>query len=154
MDVLSVYESFLSFISYNIKLLPSLKCNATYHIKGDFIGYCSVLIYVLVNIKLCNCWYTVGWNLNNGDIQISQNPPASYPTMIHSEQKFIYFSFEWSIVGCGISAFWDLWIGPIAAPYHLRGWLTCKKFFSRSDICSNMAKAAMGSVWASRFTST
>ena len=34
----------------------------------------------------------------------------SYPTMLHSEQKCAHFCSEWSIVGYGRGAFWDLWI--------------------------------------------
>ena len=38
----------------------------------------------------------------------SQNAPVPYPTMLHSEQKCAHFCSEWSIVGYGISAFWNL----------------------------------------------
>ena len=48
----------------------------------------------------------------------SQNAPVPYPTMPHSEQKWSYFCSEWSIVGYGTGAFWDLWIGSIAVPCH------------------------------------
>ena len=40
----------------------------------------------------------------------SQNTPVPYPTMLHSEQKCAHFCFEWSIVGYGTGAFWNLWI--------------------------------------------
>ena len=30
--------------------------------------------------------------------------------MLHSEQKYAHFCSEWSIVGYGTGAFWDLWI--------------------------------------------
>ena len=39
----------------------------------------------------------------------SQNASVPYPTMLHSEQKCAHFCSEWSIVGYGIGAFWDLW---------------------------------------------
>ena len=39
----------------------------------------------------------------------SQNTPVPYPTMLHSEQKCAHFCSEWSIVGYGTGAFWDLW---------------------------------------------
>ena len=54
----------------------------------------------------------------------SQNAPVPYPAMLHSEQKCSYFYSEWSTVGYGTSAFWDLsirfivihhWITPDAA---------------------------------------
>ena len=40
----------------------------------------------------------------------SQNVPVPYPAMLHSEQKCAHFCSEWSIVGYGTGAFWDLWI--------------------------------------------
>ena len=43
----------------------------------------------------------------------SQNVPGPYPTMLHLEQKYAHFCSEWSIVGYGTSAFWDLWIRSI-----------------------------------------
>ena len=42
-------------------------------------------------------------------IHKSQNAPAPYPTMLHSEQKCAHFCSEWSIVGYGTGAFWDIW---------------------------------------------
>ena len=36
------------------------------------------------------------------------------PTMLHSEQKCAHFCSEWSLVGYGTSAIWDLWIRSIA----------------------------------------
>ena len=38
-----------------------------------------------------------------------QNALVPYPTMLHSEQKCAHFCSEWSIVGYGTGAFWDLW---------------------------------------------
>ena len=46
-----------------------------------------------------------------------QNAPAPFPTMLHSEQKCAHFCSEWSIVGYGTGAFWDLWIRSIAHKY-------------------------------------
>ena len=43
----------------------------------------------------------------------SQNAPVPYPTMLHSEQKCAHICFEWSLVGYGAGAFWDLWIRSI-----------------------------------------
>ena len=37
------------------------------------------------------------------------NVPVPYPAMLHSEQKCVHFCSEWSIVGYGTGAFWDLW---------------------------------------------
>ena len=42
-------------------------------------------------------------------INKSQNAPVPYPTMLHSEQRCAHFCSEWSIVGYGTGAFWDLW---------------------------------------------
>ena len=36
------------------------------------------------------------------------NAPVPYPAMFHSEQKCAFFCSEWSIVGYGTGAFWDL----------------------------------------------
>ena len=41
--------------------------------------------------------------------ELFQNAPVSYPTMLHSERKCAHFCSEWSIVGYGTWAFWDLW---------------------------------------------
>ena len=43
-------------------------------------------------------------------IHKSQNAHVPYPTILHSEQKCAHFCSEWSIVGDGTDAFWDLWI--------------------------------------------
>ena len=43
----------------------------------------------------------------------SQNAPVPYPRMLHSEQKCAHFCSEWSILGYGTGAFWDIWIRPI-----------------------------------------
>ena len=37
--------------------------------------------------------------------------PVPYPTIPHSEQKFAYLCPEWSIMGYGTGALWDLVIG-------------------------------------------
>ena len=50
----------------------------------------------------------------------SQNAPVPHPTLLHSEQKCAHFCSEWSIVGCGTSAFWDLCIGSIASHRKVR----------------------------------
>ena len=42
-------------------------------------------------------------------IHKSQNAPVPYPTMLHLEQKCAHFCSEWSILGYGRGAFWDLW---------------------------------------------
>ena len=44
----------------------------------------------------------------------SQNAPVPYLTMLHAEQKCAHFCSEWSIVGYGAGAFWDLWIRSIS----------------------------------------
>ena len=47
-------------------------------------------------------------------IHKSQNASVPYPTMLHSEQKCAHFCSEWSIVGYGTGAFWNLWNWSIA----------------------------------------
>ena len=51
-----------------------------------------------------------------------QNAHVPYHKMLHSEQKCAHFCPEWSTVGCGIGAAWDLWncsIGShISLQYH------------------------------------
>ena len=42
-------------------------------------------------------------------INKSQNVPVPYPSILYSEQKCAYFCSEWSIVGYGAGASWDLW---------------------------------------------
>ena len=42
-------------------------------------------------------------------IHKSQNARVPYPTMFHSEQQCTHFCSEWSIMGYGTGAFWDLW---------------------------------------------
>ena len=49
----------------------------------------------------------------------SQNAPVPYPTMLHSEQKCAHFCSEWSTVGYGRGAFWDLWIRSIEHMDHV-----------------------------------
>ena len=49
------------------------------------------------------------------NIHRSQNAPVPYPTMLHPEQKCAHFCSEWSIVGYGTGAFWDLWNWSIGA---------------------------------------
>ena len=49
----------------------------------------------------------------NRAISQSRNALVPYPTMLHSEQKCTHFYSEWSIVGYGTDAFWDLLIRSI-----------------------------------------
>ena len=52
-------------------------------------------------------WYTVQII---DQLHKSLNTPVPYPTMLHSEQKCARFCSEWSIMGYGTGAFWELWI--------------------------------------------
>ena len=54
-------------------------------------------------------------------IHKSQNAPVPYPTILHSEQKCAHFCSEWSIVGYGTGAFWDLWNGSIDSTNWYKG---------------------------------
>ena len=78
-----------------------------------------VLELLLANIK------TFAFDLSTSDNISTQpwidqfhkfrNAPVPYPTILHSEQKCAHFCSEWSIVGYGTGAFWDLWIWSIPA---------------------------------------
>ena len=46
-------------------------------------------------------------------IHKSHNATIPYPTMLHSKHKCVHFCSEWSIVGYGTGAFWNLWIRSI-----------------------------------------
>ena len=46
-----------------------------------------------------------------------KNATVPYLRMLHSEQKCAHFCSEWSLLGYGTSAFWDLWIRSIVC-YH------------------------------------
>ena len=65
----------------------------------------------------------------------SQNAPVPYPRMLHSEQKCAHFCSEWSILGYGTGAFWDLWNWSIVIecnPWRvlsLFGMYVCKNLF-------------------------
>ena len=55
-----------------------------------------------------------------------------HPTMLHSEQKCAHFcsETEWSIVGCGTGAFWDLWYTDLYRPC-----LTAIRLWLCSSLC-------------------
>ena len=66
----------------------------------------------LMSIGSGNDWCQTGVKLLLKSTDLSnksQNAPAPYPTMLHSEQKCSHFCSEWSIVGYGTGAFWDMW---------------------------------------------
>ena len=86
---------------------------------------CFFVVFILLVLceymqLLCLYPYSLGllhWHCGNLTIDrfhISQNAPVPYPTLFHSEQKCAHFCSEWSIVGYGTGAFWDLWIRSIA----------------------------------------
>ena len=75
-------------------------------------------------------------------IHKSHNAPVPYPTMLHSEQKYAHFCSEWSIMGYGTSAFWDLWNRSIRIPLkrrccHLDDILVtdCTESYQNSSFC-------------------
>ena len=67
-------------------------------------------VFVVIIIYTCLCFDNVR---NIDQFHKSQNASIPYPTMLHSEQKCAHFCTEWSIVGYGTGAFWDLWIRSI-----------------------------------------
>ena len=78
-------------------------------------------------------------------IHTSQNAPAPYPTMHHSEQKCAHFYSEWGIVGYGTGAFWDVWIKSIGdSPITTSLGLCCSlNYFSScryTDLFSSLGK--------------
>ena len=50
-------------------------------------------------------------------IHKSQHALVPYPTILHSEQKCAHSCSEWSIVGYGTGAFWNLWNWSILISY-------------------------------------
>ena len=67
-------------------------------------------------IKIRRSWDRLIFIMGIDQFHKSQNAPVPYPTMLYSEQKCAHFCSEWSIVGYGAGAFWDLWIRSI--PIH------------------------------------
>ena len=59
--------------------------------------------------------HMVPWSVSIDQFHKSQNALVPYPILLHSEQKCAHFCSEWSIVGYGTGAFWDLWIRSIVA---------------------------------------
>ena len=70
-------------------------------------------------------------------IHKSQNAPVPYPTMLNSEQKCAHFCSEWSIVGYGTGAFWDLLNWSIAFP-ELGNFSQQAPHFPANSFLSNM----------------
>ena len=58
---------------------------------------------------LCLWMFTATILLRIDLIYKSQNALVPYPIMLHSEQNRAHFCSEWSIMGYGTGAFWDLW---------------------------------------------
>ena len=52
-----------------------------------------------------------------GSVGTLQNALVPHPTMLHSEQYCAHFCSEWSSVGYGKDAFWDLWNWSIRPQY-------------------------------------
>ena len=79
----------------------------------------------------------------------SQNAPfhmMAYPTMLQLEQKYADFCFEWSIMGYGTDAFWDMWIRSIHkyTPWNMQPnflWLYYKSFVNCWDIFTHIPKS-------------
>ena len=63
-----------------------------------------------------NVFYFIQISLNfvpDVPIDPSYNASVPYPTIHHSEQKYVHFCSEWCIVRYGTGALWDLWIWSI-----------------------------------------
>ena len=75
------------------------------------------------------------WGMNQ--FYKSENTPVPYPTMLHSEQKCADFCSEWSVVGYGTCALWDLWIGSVVTsfPDNISICLTHWDLNIMTDIC-------------------
>ena len=96
-----------------------------FEIHGNYwrhlVSKCLLIIFqgkanqmILLCTWFIQVWSGVGQFTNKFSLTIdlihkSQNAPVPYPTMPHSEQKCAHFCSEWSIVGYGTDAFWDLW---------------------------------------------
>ena len=94
-----------------------------FFIQGRFweVHSSIILIYLYLYLSYTCIFYHYCWppdtHLSSiiDLICISQNATVPYPTMLHSEQKCAHFCSEWSIVGYGADAFWDLWNWSIAS---------------------------------------
>ena len=60
-------------------------------------------------------WGNLGPYDEIDQFHISQSAPVPYPTMSYWEQKWAHLCSEWSIMGYGTGAFWDLWKRSIQA---------------------------------------
>ena len=85
------------------------------------------LSIILINMHLessKNKHKCISASTNTTDlIHKSQNAPVPYLTILHSEQKCRYICSEWSTVGYGTSAFWDLWNQSILLSMGMHGLL-------------------------------
>ena len=68
-------------------------------------------------IPVCTC--SIWYNAPFGTEMCPRNASVPYPTMLHSKQKCAHFCSEWSIVGYGTGAFWDLWNWSIGWCMHI-----------------------------------
>ena len=86
----------------------SLQSNAVSHWLGANLG--SALVILFSHLSTCNrsVEYVYDYHNTIDKFHKSQNAPVPYPTMLYSEHECAYFCSEWSIVGYGSGAFWDL----------------------------------------------
>ena len=72
----------------------------------DCVNRCGLIINEVLWHSF-NVMFT--WFVSIDVTHKSPNAPVPYRTMLHPEQKYVHYSSEWSIVGYGTGAFWDLW---------------------------------------------
>ena len=97
------------------RMLDSFTVSCTAQLSEAFENEWEIFNQSCVPITQC-LWgipQTTFGSANKDQFHKSQNAPVPYPTMLHSEQKCAHFCSEWSIVGYGTGAFWDLWIRSI-----------------------------------------
>ena len=99
-------------VTYTIKIYIVHCITVVFYIPQSHRYFPQASVYHGEKYSLCHdCWIDL--------IHKSQNAPVQYPTMLHSEQKCAHFCSEWSIVGYGTGAFWDLWKWSIVWIHHI-----------------------------------
>ena len=125
--ILSIWKLF-DFIIHQDLILIDESYYANY--KDRYSTACCDL-FPYINTTLCETVVIV-YGLAIDHFHKSQNAPVPYPRIRHSEQKCAHFCSEWSILGYGTGAFWDLWIRSIGAiaeiSYIHLLWEKCQKY--------------------------
>ena len=104
------YEGYGKLIFAGIRWKPSVVMMQT--LSSPQVVVMTTYAYM---VSWRQSWHHVHCRPNSDTVKAidlilkSHNAPVLYPTVFHSEQKCAHFYSEWSIVGYGTGAFWDLW---------------------------------------------